>query len=238
MELDCDQSSALVAAEVQMGYDREEILAEVRSCLDEVKSLPCSSHEMFRNDVNGALNNELRPLFDIVGDCIAAFCCVSSGQFETRGEALPQSLFSIISSPNQRLSSSTVVNHLGSTTSSPVHPDGLFSAWICRLVSLSLMPYHTVNLASPLPVFGPLLVFIFNIVIPAVCRAVIIIGLVVVTDIVIAMAVYIVFISDVIIGYVVGMTIFVPVCEVVLTCWVLFPSTLVLLSWLYLLLSC
>lgn len=64
MESERDQSRALVNVEPGKPQHREAVLAEGWDFLGDHSSLLRLSHEMFHCEVNRALHNHLRPLFD------------------------------------------------------------------------------------------------------------------------------------------------------------------------------
>lgn len=117
-----DQNRALADAEAQKCQDLEALLAEVWRRIDDRSSLLWSSQCMLRHDVNWALNEYLRPNFDAEREHVVAFRSASLSQGETHDETLRQSVSSLVSYLDHRLSSPATVSNSGSTTSSQVGP--------------------------------------------------------------------------------------------------------------------
>lgn len=103
-------------------------MAKVWSSLDDSLSLLCSSHDMFRFDVNPALEDYFRPLFYAMRKRLAAFHSESSSPAETLGETLRQSASSLILSLDQWRTSWAAVYHLRLAFCNTVGPDDLTSS--------------------------------------------------------------------------------------------------------------
>lgn len=128
MESKREQGRTLAHAKVGKRHSLGAILAEVLNCLNDYSSLLLSFQEMFRQDLNWGLHDNLCPLFDIGRKLKATFRSLSSGQVDTQGETLHQSACSVISSLYQPLSSATAVGPTASTASHPLSPSSTSSA--------------------------------------------------------------------------------------------------------------
>lgn len=73
-----DQACTLASTELQKRHNVGGVLTEVRGRRDDHSYLVCSCHELFRFNVDQALHNYLRHMFDTARDCTDTFCAMSS----------------------------------------------------------------------------------------------------------------------------------------------------------------
>lgn len=132
-EAECDQIYARTDAQAHNRKDFEELLAELRSRLDDNSSLFRSSHEVPRYDASRALHEHLKPLFDALRKSTVTFRSAFTSQVDMHGKALHQSASSIDFYSHRRLSASAAVSNSGSTFSNPVGPSVLLSLLLFAL---------------------------------------------------------------------------------------------------------